>query len=156
VSSKGPRSCQRRLPAGSVFHTSDGRDCGTRACTCQPKTCYRGQRGVCAPGVCNDERRAAGGLVYPVIDGVLGALVYGEGDGADEGDAEEGRPDTCAHVSPARRHLRQVLRTAPEAVESLASVCVADAVAEGVELVAGRGQPCLWRCGSCRTLAISS
>jgi hypothetical protein len=78
-------------------------------------------------------------LVYPVIDGVLGALVYGEGDGADEGYAEQRRPDT-----------------APEAMEALASICVADAVAEGVELVAGKRQSCLWQYESCRTLVISS
>jgi hypothetical protein len=79
-----------------VFHTSDGRDGSTCACTRKPKTCYCRQSWVCASGICDDERRAAGSLVYPVIDGVLGALVYGEGDGADERYAEEGRPDTCA------------------------------------------------------------
>jgi hypothetical protein len=78
-------------------------------------------------------------LIYPVIDGVLGALVYGEGDGADEGYAEQRRPDT-----------------APEAMEALASVCVADAIAEGVELVAGKRQSWLWKCKSCRTLVILS
>jgi hypothetical protein len=73
-----------------ILHTSNCRDCGTRACTCKPKTCYRRQRWVCAPGIRDNERRAAGSLVYPVIDGVLGALVYGEGDGADERYAQEG------------------------------------------------------------------
>jgi hypothetical protein len=46
-------------------------------------------------GIGDDERRAAGRLVYPVIEGVLGALVDGEGHGSDESDAEEGRPNAC-------------------------------------------------------------
>jgi hypothetical protein len=72
------------------------RDGSTRACTCQPKACDGRECRICASGVGNDKRRAAGGLVYPVIESVFGALVYREGDGSDEGYAEERRPDTYA------------------------------------------------------------
>jgi hypothetical protein len=76
--------------------TRNCRDGGARAGACQSKARYCRQCGICALGIGNDERRAAGCLVYPVIDGVLGPLVYGEGDGADEGYAEKGRPNACA------------------------------------------------------------
>jgi hypothetical protein len=36
--------------------------------------------------------------------------------------------------------MRIAIRTAPEAIEALGSVCVPDAVAEGIELVAGKRQ----------------
>ena len=79
------------------MRTSNCRNSSACACACQPKTRDRRQRRVCASGVRDDERRAARRLVYPVIDGVFGALVYGEGDGSNEGYAEEGRPDACTY-----------------------------------------------------------
>lgn len=84
-----------------MSHSVSSRTCycrngSTCACTCQPKTCNCRERGVCAFGIGNDERRAAGSLVYPVIEGVFGALVNREGDGSNEGYTEKRRPDTYA------------------------------------------------------------
>ena len=41
-------------------------------------------------------------------------------------------------ISPARRLTEDGIHTAPEAVEALGPVCLADAVAEGVEFVTAR------------------
>lgn len=41
----------------------------------------------------------------------------------------------------AKRHLGRVKPTTPESMEALGLVCVADAVGEGIELVASR---CQW------------
>jgi hypothetical protein len=96
--------------------TSNRRDCCAGACARQPKTCDGRQGGGCAGCVGDDERRAPSGLVYPVIDGVFGALVDGEGDGSDERDAEKGRPDTCCARLVSSQVAGDGKHTAPEAI----------------------------------------
>jgi len=98
--------------------TCDYRDCGTRVDTCQPEARNRRKRRPRIPGISDNKRGASGSLVNPIVERVLGSLVYGEGHGADEGYACERRPDTTI-----------------EAMEAFSFVGVANAVGEGVELV---------------------
>lgn len=75
-------------------------------------------------------------MVNPVVKRILGALVYGEGHSADEGDACERRPDTCkvrVSVYVMRRGNGQ--HTTVEAMEAFGSVGMSDAVGERVEFV---------------------
>jgi len=102
-------------------HTCNYCNGSTRVHACQAKTCDCRERRPCASSVGNNKRRASCSLVDPVVKRVLGSLVYGEGYGADEGDAREGRPDTAV-----------------EAMKAFGLVRMTDAVGEGIELVAVR------------------
>jgi hypothetical protein len=83
-----------------ISHTCDYCDGGARVDTCQPKACNRRECRPRIPSIRDNKRRASGSLVNPIVERVLGSLVYGEGHSADEGYARKRRPDTYdAYIS---------------------------------------------------------
>jgi hypothetical protein len=83
-----------------IPRTCDDCNCGARVDACQAEACNCRERRPCISSICDNKRRASRSLVNPIIERILGSLVYRERHGADEGYARKRRPDTYdAYIS---------------------------------------------------------
>ena len=96
-------------------------------------------------------------MIDTVVEKIFRLLVYGEGDGANEGYARERRPDAYNVVSAIlSRGDGEPALTTIEAMETFGTICVAHAVGEGIEFVATMVRCCQHAEEEWRTLVVES